>query len=294
MKTELKSKLKIDTNYRNISKSYKTSDHKFTIYFQTDTLLEYIHPQIAHLESKFETKADYWFDFYEENNQIVFFKNNNFIKNYSHTGFHKLQGQFNTEFICSLYSKKEHDWLGIFHASTISNKKESIMLIGKSGSGKSTLTTILTNSGYNLIADDNTPILRNNLNTYYLPAGISVKPGAFSKIKRIVHNFDNLPQNYLKNHKGGIKYVPSLEPEVKHVPCNTIVLVNYQPKSKALLEPIDIKTALEILIPDSWISPKPENAKAFLDWISTVTFYKLTYSNNQDVINIFSTIFDND
>ncbi|WP_159022647.1 hypothetical protein [Formosa sp. L2A11] len=75
------------------------------------------------------------------------------------------------------------------------------------------------------------------------------------------------------------------------MPCKTIVLVNYKANSKTLLEPINAKTALEILIPDSWISPKPENAKAFLKWINTVTFYKLTYSNNQDAIDIFSTIF---
>ncbi|WP_159022648.1 hypothetical protein [Formosa sp. L2A11] len=89
------------------------------------------------------------------------------------------------ELICALHHKKEHDWIGLFHASTISNNTESVMLIGTSGSGKSTLTTILTHNGYDLIADDTTPILRADLNTYYFPGGISVKPGAFSTIKTI-------------------------------------------------------------------------------------------------------------
>ncbi|MDW5287900.1 hypothetical protein [Formosa sp. PL04] len=291
---ELKLESKLDLNYRIITKSYTLGALNFEVYFQTEALVNYIHPQLSHLESSKKSTPDFWFDIYEEENQIKFFKNNQFIKACESHHFHELQGKFNMELICSLYNTEEHDWIGLFHASTISNNKESVMLIGTSGSGKSTLTTILTHNGYHLIADDTTPILRADLNTYYFPGGISVKPGAFPTIKPFITNFDKLPQSYLRAFKGGIKYIATPEPEKTHVPCQSIVLVNYNHKAEVLLETIDAKTALEILIPDSWISPQPKNAKAFLDWISTVTFYKLTYSNNQDAIDIFSTIFENE
>ena len=43
------------------------------------------------------------------------------------------------ELMCSFYNKTEHDWMGVFHASTISKNNHSIMFTGDSGNGKSTL-----------------------------------------------------------------------------------------------------------------------------------------------------------
>ncbi|MHA7942992.1 hypothetical protein ACJOV8_007960 [Formosa sp. 3Alg 14/1] len=287
----LKPKYNLELNNRVISKSYTSEGLNFKIHVQSDTLLSYIHPQICHLETCHISKPDFWFDIHEADQQIMLFKNNQFIKACETQHFHELQGKFNMELISSLYGKEEHDWIGLFHASTVAKKSESVMLIGTSGSGKSTLTTILAHHGYQLIADDTTPILRADLNTYYFPGGISIKPGAFSIIKPLIPNFDNIPQSFLRAYKGGIKYIAPPKPKQNHLPCKSIVLVNYKKDADVVLDTLDAKTALEILIPDSWISPKPENAKAFLNWISTVTFYKLTYSNNQDAIDIFSTIF---
>ncbi|WP_299778134.1 hypothetical protein [uncultured Formosa sp.] len=284
-------KYSIDITNRKFTKYYTCGTFYFEIHFQSELLINYIHPQLQHLETSKHSTPDFWFDIYEEHNQIKLFTNNHFVRSCNSKDFHELQGKFNMELICALHNKKEHDWLGLLHASTISNNSKSVMLIGTSGSGKSTLTTLLTRHGYDLVADDTTPILRDNLNTYYFPGGISVKPGAFPTIKPFINNFDDLPQSYLRAFKGGIKYVSTPLPNLTNTSCNKIVLVNYKANSKTLLEPINAKTALEILIPDSWISPKPENAKAFLKWINTVTFYKLTYSNNQDAIDIFSTIF---
>ncbi|QDO93664.1 hypothetical protein FNB79_06640 [Formosa sediminum] len=283
--------LKLNYNNRIYSKQYAIGKTSFNVHYQSEELINFIHPQIHHLETTTENKPDFWFDIQVKDNVISLFTNNKFIRSCDSYNFHELQGKFNMELICGLHHKKEHDWIGLFHASTVSNGKNSVMLIGTSGSGKSTLTTVLTQNGYDLIADDTTPILRADFNTYYFPGGISVKPGAFSTLKPFISNFENLPESYLRAHKGGIKYVATPIPHQKHVPCNTIVLINYQTEAKVLLEKIDAKTALEILIPDSWISPQTENAAAFLNWISTVKFLKLTYSKNEDALEVFSTIF---
>ncbi|MBP1839137.1 hypothetical protein [Formosa algae] len=291
LETEENTISKLDSTQRKYTKHYTCGSFNFDIHFQSEVLINYLHPQLQHLENSHHIKPNFWFDIYEENHQIKLFTNNHFIKSCGSQDFHELQGKFNMELICALHNKKEHDWLGLLHASTVSNNSKSVMLIGTSGSGKSTLTTLLTQHGYELIADDTTPILRTDLNTYYFPGGISVKPGAFSTIKPYISNFEDLPESYLRAYKGGIKYVSSPIPQLTNTPCNHIVLVNYKADSKTVLEPIEAKTALEVLIPDSWISPKSENAKAFLKWINCITFFKLTYSNNQDAIDIFSTIF---
>ena len=52
--------------------------------------------------------------------------------------------------------------------------------------------------------------------------------------------------------------------------------------------------AFQQLIPDSWLSPKKENAQIFLDWFNTLNCYQLTYSKNEEMIKTVSKIFDND
>ena len=96
------------------------------------------------------------------------------------------------ELLCLLTHKKEHDWLGTFHASTIANNKEAIMLIGASGRGKSTLSALLMANGFNLIADDFTPVLAKTQTIYNYPSAISIKEGAFKTLESYFQNFNNL------------------------------------------------------------------------------------------------------
>ncbi|MGJ5642482.1 hypothetical protein [Formosa sp. S-31] len=273
---------------------YRCLGFQFEINFESESLKEYIHPQIAHLETETNTNADFSFQINTKHSTLQLFKNKNFIKAFEQRYYNKLQGKFNMELLCSLYENTEHDWIGLLHASTISNGQSSVTLIGTSGSGKSTLTSLLAFNGYELMADDTTPILRENLHSYYFPGAISIKQGAFDILKPYAPQIDTLPSCFLRSYKGPIKYLPTPEPTKTHLPCNTVVLVNYQAKAETSLEALSIKEALEILIPDSWLSPKPENAKAFLNWISTLTCYKLTYSNNTEAIAVFSTIFKNE
>ncbi len=77
--------------------------------------------------------------------------------------------------ICSFYNKKEHDWMGVYHASTISKNNHSMMITGDSGNGKSTAAIIFMANGINIIADDFTPILRSDFKTYCLLTAISIK-----------------------------------------------------------------------------------------------------------------------
>lgn len=272
-----------------ITKYYNTGHLNFKVNYASESLITYIHPLISHVEVENNNATDE-FQISEHQNKLLLLKNGICVKHCKTKEFHKLQGKFNMELINSLYQKTEHDWVGLFHASTISNNSESVMLIGQSGSGKSTFTTLLSYSGYALIADDTTPLLRKNLETYHFPGGISTKEGAFNILRTYIPNIDELENNHLRAYKGAIKYIPAPTPDKLHVPCKTLVLINYQKDTTTELKRINAKEALEVLIPDSWISPKPENAKAFLKWLTTLSFYKLTYSNNEDAILKFRSI----
>lgn len=67
--------------------------------------------------------------------------------------------------------------------------------------------------------------------------------------------------------------------------------INYKPHSKTELKEIAFSEAMEIFLPDSWISPKKEHAKEFMNWIECLTFYELTYSNTEEAIKVFSKLF---
>ena len=71
----------------------------------------------------------------------LFIKNNQIVGSWDiGTQLHEFQGKFSMELMCSFYNKTEHDWMGVFHASTISKNNRSIMFTGDSGNGKSTLS----------------------------------------------------------------------------------------------------------------------------------------------------------
>ena len=76
---------------------------------------------------------------FNSDNKLFIFKNNQFVGTWDRDQSHEFQGKFSMELMCSFYNKTEHDWMGVFHASTISKNNHSIMFTGDSGNGKSTL-----------------------------------------------------------------------------------------------------------------------------------------------------------
>ena len=68
-------------------------------------------------------------------------------------------------------------------------------------------------------------------------------------------------------------------------------MVNYTKNAETKLDLVSIKEALETLIPESWLSPNPDHAKYFLDWLSKTPIYKLTYSNTESVTEEISKCF---
>jgi hypothetical protein len=49
---------------------------------------------------------------------------------------------------------------------------------------------------------------------------------------------------------------------------------------------------MEIFVPDSWISPEETHANDFMDWIESLSFYELTYSNTPEALEVFAELFD--
>jgi len=170
------------------------------------------------------------------------------------------------ELICSFYNKTEHDWMGVFHASTISKNNHSVMFTGDSGNGKSTLVSILIANGYNVIADDFSPVLRSDLQTYCFPSAISVKEKSFDLIEQLHPELKSSNEYYINELKGHVKYLPPISKETS-ANCSGVVWVQYSEIAENSMKKISTQEALKKFLPDAWVSKKEVNAKAFLKWI---------------------------
>ena len=113
------------------------------------------------------------FDIFKIDHNLYLFKDGNYIGRYKTNEFHLLQGRFALELTNSIFNLDIEQWIATFHASTITYKKEAIMIIGDSGNGKSTLSALLMANGFDVLADDFTPMYK-DLNLYRYPAAISL------------------------------------------------------------------------------------------------------------------------
>ena len=199
------------------------------------------------------------------------------------------------EFIQKIHQKEEKEWMGVFHASAVSNVKKSILFLGDSGNGKSTSLALLQAHKFICLADDFVPIDAVKKEVYSFPAAISIKKNS---LKTLLPIFPELNDSSEYNFKRLNKIVRYLKPNNKnfncHLPCNDLIFIKYKQNSDLIFGRISKIEAFQKLVPDSWLSPEFENAKIFLDWFSNLNCYQLTYSNNSKMIETVTKIFDND
>ena len=284
-----------DASLRAYSETYVVNGTTLQVNYSHKRVKEILHPQIAHLTAKKPLgTSDTIFDIFYTNNTLYFYKDRVLIDSYEAKNYHILQGNFCMQLLCVIHDKTEDDWLGTIHASTVTNEKEAILVIGKSGRGKSTFTAHAMAAGLNLVADDFSPILAKNKHVYTYPGAISIKSGAFGSLSKMIPGFEALPLIFKGQEKGSVKFVvPFKNPSTKQsYPCRKMVSIHYKPLAETELKKIPFSEAMEIFVPDSWISPKEAHAKNFMDWIEGLSFYELTYSNTQEALEVFSKLFN--
>ena len=269
---------------------YYFNDTCVKICFDSEETKALIHPKYSHLAIANTKNCDVEYKIFNSDKKLVIFKNDQFVGSWDNTELHEFQGKFSMELMCSFYNKTEHDWMGVFHASTISRDNRSIMFTGDSGNGKSTLVSILMANGFNVIADDFTPILREDFKTYCFPSAISIKEKSYSLMEQIYPGLKNSKQYYISELKGAVRYLPPTSKETS-ADCSSVVWVKYSQSSENSIKKISTQEALKKILPDTWISNKEVNAKAFLKWIKHTNFYELLYSDNKKLITTINTFY---
>lgn len=295
------SKEKIINDYRDIKKPksfeyikfYKINDIVFKVSFLSETELYFIHPKFAHLsiDNSFEFQNE--FEVFINNNFIFLYVNGEGIGSWSYNDVHFFQGKFSMEFIQKIHQKEEKEWMGVFHASAISNGKKSMLFLGDSGNGKSTSLALLQANGFTCLADDFVPMDVKNKEVYSFPASISIKKNSLETLLPIYPELETSAEFYFKRLNKIVRYLkPNNSDFMQHLPCNDLVFIKYQKDSGLNCKKISKIDAFQQLIPDSWLSPRIENAQVFLDWFNGLNCYQLTYSENKKMIAKVSEIFN--
>jgi hypothetical protein len=123
----LKSDIQLDTFQYTETVTYKIKNKLLEVCFSNDLIKQLIHPQFKHLEQKTTKKADFTFHVASKDELLHLFTNRNHSESFKISEYHLLQGKFAMELLCLLTNSHEDDWLGTFHASTISNDKEDYL-----------------------------------------------------------------------------------------------------------------------------------------------------------------------
>ena len=278
-------------------KYYNINNTFFKVSFQTESLSFLIHSKFEHLEATATPNYHHHFEVFLKEDKITLNVNGNFVGSWSKDETHYFQGKFSMKLVEKLYNKSESDWLGVFHASAISDGHQNILFLGDSGNGKSTLAALLVSQGYTLFADDFVPVEAKTQHVYYFPAAISIKEKAVETLSRLFPQLKDTPQIDLKYINKSVRYLvaPKLEATVEtHLLCKKLVFVKYQKGTDLKLSKLNSEDAFEQLIPDSWLSPLSKNAQLFLDWFATLTCYSLTYSNNESMYECVKKLYKDD
>ncbi|MFK8058826.1 MAG: hypothetical protein AB8B78_01930 [Polaribacter sp.] len=300
---EEKSIHKIVNDYRDIKiprefqfiKYYKINNIIFKISFLSEQELAFVHPKFAHLVIEKTDNYEYQFDVFINNKFIFLFVDKKIVGGWSNREIHFFQGKFSMELIQKIHQKNEDEWMGVFHASAVSNGKKSILFLGDSGNGKSTSLALLQADKFTCLADDFVPIDIEKREVFSFPASISIKKSSLETLLPIYPELETTAEYNFKRLNKIVRYLkPNNSNFFAHLPCNELVFIKYEKGSDLLFKEVSKIDAFQQLIPDSWLSPKKENAQIFLDWFSSLKCYQITYSDNKKMIATVSKIFNNE
>ena len=287
------SKVTIPDKFKVIT-TYRVNNTLIKVSYKGDLEASYIHPKFAHLETE---TADKEIDFkvFTANDKIYLAINNKVKYGWSKEEIHYFQGKFSMEFIQAMYHKEESEWMGVFHASAVSNQQKAVLFLGDSGNGKSTSLALLQKHGFQCLADDFVPVAATNKEVYHFPAAISVKNSSLQTLAPLYPLLNDTKEYHLKRLNKRVRYLPPNYTDTQtHLACKDLVFIKYQKDVALSFSKISKQKAFEQLVPDSWLSPKKENAATFLEWFATLNCYQITYSQTNEMVASVTKIFNDD
>ena len=279
----------------NITTIYQWNGVTLCVNYSSEKLKALVHPKFQHLEVQSESEYSQ-VHIFDLDNQIGLNITEERCKLWPYNEFHLFQGKLSMHLLNLFTHKNDEDWLATLHASSVYKNDSCLVLLGGSGKGKSTATSLLLTKGYQLLADDFVPVEAETKRIFGFPQAISIKE---TIVKSLSEYFPHLLSSISKRKNDQIQF-RYLYPEIntlqvqKSKKCKAFVFINYSNGSTTKLNLLTKTKALELLIPDSWISPLEKNSMAFLDLILETPCYSLEYSDNSSMLNLMDQLMNDE
>lgn len=268
------------------SRNYRFGKTVLTIGYQDEWMQHLIHPSFVYHETADLSKSENHIRCFRTKNYLVLTRNNKIIEAFDLTEVEYYKGAVSQLVYSILYKKPFSGWMCTLHASGVHQNNKAIVFSAAAGSGKSTTSAILKASGLDYISDDFIAATPNG-NVYPFPASISVKDGSF---KVLSGYYPELGDKVLEKAATGkmVRYLPANNFSSIHnngIPVYSFIFVDFRSESSFNLNYVTKKEALQFLLKETWVNPSPEFVIAFFGWIEKTKFYRMTYSDNEIMIN---------
>jgi hypothetical protein len=277
----------VENPYYFIEYTYLMGNHSFKFIYRNEYLKELFHPLFQHHETNTNPDTLTTFDLYNKGNQDVFSLNDGPAKYFPVDEIDAFQGAVMMEILNAIHGKKMADWMGVLHASAVTDGKSAVIFTAPSGSGKSTIALLMIVNGFKILSDDFVPVAMQVPEIYHFPSGISVKKGAIPFLKEYLPQLNEQIRNETEFY-----LPPSGEPGIlTNVNAKAIVFVKYDPLVDFELKKESNLEKMNHFIKQSWIAGSPEAAEKFLGWYFNLQVYTLRYSNNFKAVEGIREIF---
>ncbi len=273
-------------------RAYKIGEKQLNLFYGDKELEFVIHPLISHFELyKSEIKAKKYF-IYRQSGNIIFQIDNEITEQFEHheTGF--LKAAFLLRMLSFVHHVDYEDWMITLHASAVSFEKNAILFSAAAGKGKSTLSALLHANGFHLLSDDFLAMNVMNRKIYQVPVATTIKKGSYEVLLPHYPELENLLLEKAYTGK-----------EVRYLPINTnlnvgngypvrkLVFVEYSKKKEFSFLKMDKKSAIKILLEETWIKPNLQCVTEFFNWFDETQFFSLIYSETTQAVKITKELF---
>jgi len=275
---------------------YKLGNKLIAFSYESQAFEYYLHPLICHFETLEEFLEMTLFELFAFQDRIIFRFNGEVKGTWTKDETHLVKGLIFMFLINVIYDKSDADWLMTVHASAITNGRKTILFSAPPNHGKTTIAALLQDRGYKLISDDFVPIERNSFNAYPFPIAMSVKQSSMDLLASLFPDLEQKQLNYISPEKS-VRYLPPNENSdfVKDVfPVHEFIFIQYNHSVDFSWEKLDPVRAMKLLLDQAWVCPTKGNAAILFERITHLSFYQLTYSNNQKALDAITNLFDHD
>jgi len=275
---------------------YKLGNRVIKFSYASAHFESYIHPLIAHFETTKSQSDMPLFELFPYRDRIAFRHNGEAKGLWTKDETQYVKGLIFMFLVNAMHDKTDDHWLMTVHASAITNGRKTILFSAEPGKGKTTFAALLQAQGYQLISDDFVPIDRHTFSAYPFPISVSVKPGSMDLLTPLFPELEERTLTYLSAEKS-VRYIPPTNhAEIINAifPVKELIFIEYNSAVDFNLEKLDPIIALKALLDQVWVTPIPGNASILLDRVMEISFYKLTYSNNQKALEAISNLFEHD